>query len=355
MDIKIFQWFPNTRKLGNTQKKKPTKKNPQKPQLRPEVDPPSFSWSTQVERARGGSERLGSTTFSCWIPFIFAKSWQVDAEILEQPGHLLGWTRCECRVQGDRVSEKKWCVMQVTVRNILLSFRHHQGKLDIHFLLPKRRSVRTGTPPGQNSRLKTPVAHRISSWFHQQRIGPSAIKKKTQLGKKNGRIFVEIWLPEFFLVKLTASVSEDPDFSCLMLFILASNFSLISSDRKGFLVASGRMWFSQLRRSLFSAQTILCQNLWRYFADRKNVSNQKMCESFCPVEIKVGMALGCPKSSSSWAAQRFWGPKMKWLVNGTQNMGSLNHPNLPSGQGTQLNLYHVFCYVDRLLTMKHSE
>ena len=260
------------------------------------------------------------------------------------------------RATGCRKKNYVWCKSLLEIYYYLSDITgHHQGKLDIHFLLPKRRSVRTGTPPGQNSRLKTPVAHRISSWFHQQRIGPSAIKKKTQLGKKNGRIFVEIWLPEFFLVKLTASVSEDPDFSCLMLFILASNFSLISSDRKGFLVASGRMWFSQLRRSLFSAQTILCQNLWRYFADRKNVSNQKMCESFCPVEIKVGMALGCPKSSSSWAAQRFWGPKMKWLVNGTQNMGSLNHPNLPSGQGTQLNLYHVFCYVDRLLTMKHSE
>ena len=151
MDIKIFQWFPNTRKLGNTQKKN-LQKNPTKTQLdRPEVDPRSFSWSTQVDPARGGSERLGSTTFSCWIPFIFAKSWQVDAEILEppkcrwwtmQPGHLLGWTRCECRVQGDRVSEKKLCVMQVTVRNILLSFRHHRTsprKVGHSFSPPKKK------------------------------------------------------------------------------------------------------------------------------------------------------------------------------------------------------------------------
>lgn len=261
------------------------------------------------------------------------------------------------RATGCRKKNDVWCKSLLEIYIIIFQTSPDITKESWTFIFSSQKEDLLGQELHQ---ARTPDWKRLlligsQADFTNRGLVPQQSKKKTQLGKKNGRIFVEIWLPEFFLVKLTASVSEDPDFSCLMLFILASNFSLISSDRKGFLVASGRMWFSQLRRSLFSAQTILCQNLWRYFADRKNVSNQKMCESFCPVEIKVGMALGCPKSSSSWAAQRFWGPKMKWLVNGTQNMGSLNHPNLPSGQGTQLNLYHVFCYVDRLLIMKHSE
>lgn len=152
-----------------------------------------------------GSERLGSTTFSCWIPFIFATSWQVDAEILEppkmQPGHFVGvdevWVPCTGR-QGVGRKNYVWCKSLLEIYYYLSDITgHHQGKLDIHFLLPKRRSVRTGTPPGQNSRLKTPVAHRISSWFHQQRIGPSAIKKKTQLGKKTAESLLKFGCRSF--------------------------------------------------------------------------------------------------------------------------------------------------------------
>lgn len=192
MDIKIFQWFPNTRKLGNTQKKTPTKKKTQKP-----------NWTVLRWIRRRFRDPLRLIRH-VWGPkglvpqplVVESHSSLPNGKLMPKflshqnagGGHLLGWTRCECHVQGDRVSEKKWCVMQVTVRNIYYYLSditgHHQGKLDIHFLLPKRRSVRTGTPPGQNSRLKTPVAHRISSWFHQQRIGPSEIKKKNTTRKK---------------------------------------------------------------------------------------------------------------------------------------------------------------------------
>lgn len=147
MDIKIFQWFPNTRKLGNTQKKN-LQKNPTK-------TPNSVHLRWIRRRCRDplrlirhffGPKGLVPQPLVVESHSSLPNLGKLMPKFLSHQnaggGHLLGWTRCECRVQGDRVSEKKLCVMQVTVRNILLSFRHHRTsprKVGHSFSPPKKK------------------------------------------------------------------------------------------------------------------------------------------------------------------------------------------------------------------------